>query len=143
MGIAWALNGIDVISIMCTLAYGSLKPDNLSGLPMLGLVADYALLMYAVHRNIMTRALSEDELERELRKRGVLPRDLAAGDDFDAPNPEGGLMKSAKGAPVVAKPGPSTREAFIMLVVILAVVVPCIAIPPLLLGKLDIMTLIE
>jgi hypothetical protein len=142
MGIAWALNGIDVIWLLGTLSFGSLQPDNLSGLPMLGLIADYVFLMYTVHRNIMMRDLSEDELEKELRRRGVLPRDPAAGDDFDEPNVEGGLMQTKAGAPH-AKAGPTPREAFIMFFALCGGVGLFLVVPPLLLGKLDITTLVE
>jgi hypothetical protein len=109
---------------------------------MLGLIADYVFLMYTVHRNIMMRDLSEDELEKELRRRGVLPRDPAAGDDFDEPNVEGGLMQTKAGAPH-AKAGPTPREAFIMFFALCGGVGLFLVVPPLLLGKLDITTLVE
>jgi hypothetical protein len=78
MGIAWMFNGFVVIWLMCSLSYGSLQPDNLSGLPLLALITDYVLLMIAVHRNVMMRNLSEDELEKELRKPGYVPHQWAA-----------------------------------------------------------------
>lgn len=140
-GIAWMMNGVVVCWLMITLAFKSKEPVNTSGLCLLSLIADYVALMVAVHRNVMMRNLPEAELEKELRQRGVLPRDPAAlDDDADGARAEGGLMKTAKPR---APAGPTTRQAFIAFWLILAGFGGFVAVVPIVLGKLEIEMLIE
>jgi len=131
----WALNTPLIGSVLALLNWRSASADNWTGLGVIALMVQYILLASFAGKHVVLRDLPDDELEKELREKGILPPDpeLDAEDDEEA----GGVMKPAP------KPSMSHTRAFAYCGVLMVVLFTANFIVPLFTGHLDIKRILE
>mmetsp|Transcript_23490 Transcript_23490/g.60412 ORF Transcript_23490/g.60412 Transcript_23490/m.60412 type:complete len:383 (+) Transcript_23490:154-1302(+) len=133
--VAVGLHMPSILLILSFMNWGSMSDNNMVGFALMFTQFQYACLAYVVSKHVVLRDLPDDELEKELREKGILPYDPAAddGDDEEA----GGVMKP----PV--EPVITLKGALMVLNVLVTVLTVVYVVLPLVLGYMELKRFVE